>query len=726
MSLEVGPLLPPSDNISQPLNQPTHDPVGIKQPRTVEGYEKYSSAPKTKGLIRHYTSLKEHAENLSQTSKEGGDDSSLSPRHQSRREGITWGERHGTEQQLRASRSPLLEELSGSESPPLLKDIVRQGKPMQDADGIQNQRASLLQRTKSDELQSSKSSPTDESGAKPSKKSDIRRSSIAAFAKGFTRHISDMRIFASEKITNSHEEPELHDSQDVNDLPKNGHVPPAPLMNDSHLSNSYENHTNIPTGFQGPTSLSPSEVMSSSVSVHKALKDRRKVDLMLSMPAAIIDLPTRNRPGLMTPTNLNFTRSKSPQAPPPVDELLEFEPRHMMKSTPILEEESIHGNIASQSGFIVPPLNNASVSSRIKRPAGPPRRNHFDSFDTIESAPYGTSVVTVPQNEQQRPRRRFWRHSEDGYCSSPRPQPLLLQTLKRRFSLNTSILRKEVTSPDERGSKSQDSNEVRSHELSRGKKAALNGTKSPDPRLSSPAPPPFIPPGVTQVPTPPIFDAEGEIKGKLAGFFFDNLSGIAGTPRRKANSTPWGYWDSDAVLMSMDMNHTDEDDEEGPEGPRTEKRKSSTFVINDPRRGGEYSNVVNSPSSHPWFRVHHDEMLDEEDRRALKLIEQEHRREFKWIMPEHLPSSPLCPLHPKYRGPYDICYWHLQKKPTSAFNITQGLRFGSENQLHGRRKEAWEVDSPAPKLSNQEWAIAKVQERRRDGKKRRLESLSSG
>ena len=82
------------------------------------------------------------------------------------------------------------------------------------------------------------------------------------------------------------------------------------------------------------------------------------------------------------------------------------------------------------------------------------------------------------------------------------------------------------------------------------------------------APPPFVPPGVQRVPTPPIFDANGEVKGKLANFFFDIHGPSDG--RKKPKQSPGGVWDSDALLMSLSSDldlSDDEEDEEGPEGP---------------------------------------------------------------------------------------------------------------------------------------------------------------
>ena len=63
-----------------------------------------------------------------------------------------------------------------------------------------------------------------------------------------------------------------------------------------------------------------------------------------------------------------------------------------------------------------------------------------------------------------------------------------------------------------------------------------------------------------------------------------------------------------------------------------------------------------------WYRVNHEQdanLRDLETIAELARQEEEERRKFEWLVPEHLPNSPLCPLHEKYTGPSrGLCYWH--------------------------------------------------------------------
>jgi len=61
-----------------------------------------------------------------------------------------------------------------------------------------------------------------------------------------------------------------------------------------------------------------------------------------------------------------------------------------------------------------------------------------------------------------------------------------------------------------------------------------------------------------------------------------------------------------------------------------------------------------------WYRVRLDEILggDEIDEKLMK----QELSAMEWSIPEHLTGSPLCPLHPKYKGKATgICVYHGRK-----------------------------------------------------------------
>jgi hypothetical protein len=178
------------------------------------------------------------------------------------------------------------------------------------------------------------------------------------------------------------------------------------------------------------------------------------------------------------------------------------------------------------------------------------------------------------------------------------------------------------------------------------------------------------------------------VKGKLANFFFDAQGGGAMNVRTKIKPSPGGYWDSDALLMSLSSdidNHEDNDEDEGPEGPRSDfvhtpvdfepNGKPGLTAIVSNVQGNSSSYLSVKPPASPslaatspmlghdgWYRIHQSHFPDTPDERTLTALarqEEEERRKFEWLVPEHLPDSPLCPLHAKYRGPSaGLCYWH--------------------------------------------------------------------
>lgn len=204
------------------------------------------------------------------------------------------------------------------------------------------------------------------------------------------------------------------------------------------------------------------------------------------------------------------------------------------------------------------------------------------------------------------------------------------------------------------------------------------------------APPAFIPPGLNRVPTPPIFDTNGEVKGKLADFLFDFQSSGMRSSRNRPTSSSEGHWDSDALLMSLstdlvNLDNDDDEEEEGPEGPlkssATMNSLTSCFFAPDKQhhtnnRTSSISYLGVKPPLSPsfaansdpmlghdgWYRVNHERGARHRDARtvaALARQEEEERRKFEWLVPEHLPNSPLCPLQEKYVGVgKGLCYWH--------------------------------------------------------------------
>ncbi|KAF9637043.1 hypothetical protein BFW01_g7939 [Lasiodiplodia theobromae] len=159
----------------------------------------------------------------------------------------------------------------------------------------------------------------------------------------------------------------------------------------------------------------------------------------------------------------------------------------------------------------------------------------------------------------------------------------------------------------------------------------------------------FVPPGQKRVNTPPGFSIDRVAAGKNAGFFFagpspENRKSAGRAPGARGTSTHHttpssGVWDSDAVLMSQGIAAEDE--------------------WNAPRRLTSDTPPV---PGNDWFRAQLSHIMAEEPPKTNSDVDRQNPS-FAWDVPEHLPGSPLCPLHPKHKGGgKGICVYHGRKK----------------------------------------------------------------
>ncbi|KAL8813852.1 MAG: hypothetical protein Q9223_006882 [Gallowayella weberi] len=164
--------------------------------------------------------------------------------------------------------------------------------------------------------------------------------------------------------------------------------------------------------------------------------------------------------------------------------------------------------------------------------------------------------------------------------------------------------------------------------------------------LTLPNGPTYLPSEARRVNTPPLHDNSS----KLRGFFMDYNA-----PRsREEEPHPGNPW---------------------PNTPMN----TAPF----PRRRRDLDTVPRSPAPprSPGARMHRDNDDDGEDvnwfrhRVALGEVEDE-RPTFELNVPEHLPSSPLCPRHPKHKsGGKGICVYHGRNKtgPDDVVEEVEGL-----------------------------------------------------
>jgi hypothetical protein len=661
-----------------------------------------------KAPVRHYTTLQEHADQTLGTNTSGQDGGATS-RHDGRREGFSWGQQPHTGNH-RHGQHAMAVEPSRSRSPPPFDEIMRRTN-IDDADDIQNNKLHHVASREYPVPAAMRIAESFSSNESDYNFQDHRRSSIVAFAKGIARHVSDFRIlYPSENKEDDQRRGSKEDS--ISKLHKKDGGLDFARRPSLGSKNSHERFSNLTVvidepsrGIEKPVTLSNTHPPASS-----GLRTRRKVHLDLSMPNNMPDLPARGRQPADIAGNLAAPRPRSPKTPWIQTEQPRWELDRKSKSSPIEEEDDMSEDIIAlgydnRHGKGLLPGNDTLYSSQLPTLEQLPakvRDRHHTGLPRLKRSRSGTSVsdlnagrkpdesLTLAEERMQactttglqevaqdskKSRMRRWRwkfmtSSEDAAPSS------VAEPSKRRLSIN----------PFKRSNRLSDQAAL---EMSRQNATSVHPTDHgqqdhhpSSPLAHMPVPPAFIPPGVNRVPTPPIYDANGEVQGKLAGFLFDFQSSRMKGNRRKPQSSSEGYWDSDALLMSLstDLTNLDnEDNEEGPEGPLQNKLHSrSTFDKNNshkPRTQSTqgflgikaplgHSLAVNSPmlGHDGWHRVNHEHdsgLRDSHTVAALARQEEEERRKFEWLVPEHLPNSPLCPLHDKYVGPSQgLCYWH--------------------------------------------------------------------
>ncbi|KAL8696590.1 MAG: hypothetical protein Q9201_007586 [Fulgogasparrea decipioides] len=145
--------------------------------------------------------------------------------------------------------------------------------------------------------------------------------------------------------------------------------------------------------------------------------------------------------------------------------------------------------------------------------------------------------------------------------------------------------------------------------------------------LTDPDAPAFLPSEARRIGTPPL-----PVKGtKLRGFFFDYNA------PKSASDLPEGPWPNVPVATA-------------PLPHRQRDLPTPSRTPGLPRSPG--ARLQRGDSDIDWFRVK--VAIDEE---------QEERDKFELNVPEHLPSSPLCPRHPKHKsGGKGVCVYHGRNK----------------------------------------------------------------
>lgn len=715
--------------------------------------------------IRHYASLQEHADQV-RGEKASPSDFGLTPRPDGRREGFSWDVRPVEQDQHWSNRNTLPPDYT-VETPPPLEELLRRH-ANEDADSIQNARLREadtwgVQLPVANAARSSTSSDS-------LSRTDTTRSSIAGSAQSMVRRIPDMRMFTPpEQVT---EQGSVHKRRDSlggiflanargnKQERKLSFILPQTLKQTSESKKLEE-----PSAATSQLKIKSEKVPCGQRTPGGSLRDRRKVKLDLALPVDRIEELSSITP----------SRPRSPKTPWIRDEPPKWHHETLSKTAPILEEGYM-GIIDTGNEPTVPtgllPGNDIIYSSQspgIERSTQKARDRCYLSrprFRRSRSGRSGTSESTLAQTpdsnwvsdqgkarQEQHARtelelRQLGQTSKSTHgrrCRWTRPWNSETRSSDEMLQSPLPTGRRLSLNPFKRSARISDQNTTKKDDRQSpplrfwwARKHSITDEPPPMPLSNMPVPPAFVPPGLNRVPTPTSFDPNGDIKGKLADFFFDHGTGVG---RRKPKTGIPGHWDSDALLMSYlspDKGADDDGSDEGPEGPQTPAGAVHSFHIDqDPSHGtpslvmtpgGIQGNIwgyeAESPGSQDaWFRNQQNESsLDDSAITALALREEDERRKFEWLIPEHLPNSVLCPLHPSYNGySKGVCYWHVRKKSKEGSKSEKG----EGSSIGHRQAEGWnghKSTKPATQRGSIGRGVGKVGPTRLV-KKRRLESL---
>lgn len=695
---------PRSDNAYQlsststPSNIPKDDSLHHPTPRPV--------------LARHSTSLIDHADQLQveHTDKTKDSLASRSSNHDTRRDGFTWGLKPAPgdhSDPRRHGRNPLLPAQVHDKTPPSLEELMRPPQN-EDADAAHNSRVSRA--NTGDTLRSLRNLAVPSTRPESVTHRGTRRLSVAFFAKGLFPPASSSEDYRERRGSASSAE----SKGDGRRKRRLSFALPS-TVEQGGPSESLNQDSNAERSM-----IQTQKQLSKKSSMKSSLRDRRNVNFDLSLPIEPPDLPPQSCSLLTKSSSITPARPRSPKTPWIREEPLQRPQAVPQNTIPLLEEDYV-GQVTVEEGTpgsgLLPdndPIS-SSHSPEFERPPVKVRdrcyvsRPRFSrsrssqgerSSDALAHTPDGSwapndsrefqeqknrTAVELEQLSQatKEARSKRWRwarsatRSSDGGHSNPIEEP----TRDRKFSVNPFRRSNRIS---EQTDQDQDSKHRQSPHANRlwwiGKQSPPP-PPLPDPEytqikrpLHIAMPSAFAPPGMHRIPTPPTLDANGDIKGKLADFFFDHGTDIDRRPRPAPS--PGGYWDSDALLMSFKSSSIQPSDstEEGPEGPVMTDYAPRSFTCDSNDYGtpglvatpGGYMNAGGtkpSPRADTEERYFRRPVMQQTQLTAAALRKIDEIKKFQWIVPEHLPNSPLCPLHKNYNGySIGVCYWHGRRR----------------------------------------------------------------
>ncbi|KAJ8111684.1 hypothetical protein OPT61_g5785 [Boeremia exigua] len=713
-------------------------------------------------LPRHYATLQEHANSVMRSA------SAESPYDGSRRGSFAWGLQatHGSEVPHNR-RNPVMPQRTDNTTPPILEELVRK----MTGDTSSTRSSSLVQ---SDAVFSRPS--TTRSSIAGIEIEGLSRSytssSISGLARSIVKKIPEISTNRS-TIGQSSQKTSMKNTFELNDL--------SPAQSGKKARKlSFQLPSGLDLKSQPETLHDPSLAMEDArwsadkaalpglLSDCSGLAARRQVKMNLTLPIGLPECSSTNVQAGADFINTNGLTPALPLSPRalPVrkgetywSQIAELNPG---KAVPIAGEASApisvadmvaHDQLASELGVqsVMLPATLPLTTPMTERPPQAIRDRSYigqtptkgnrsgwlrtselsfgstpDAYWTPEPKEGMTEHEAYAQRElielaktSRSARRRRWPWDKSKASGSDEHGRVKDERVDNRRRISVSLFKRSNRLSETTDKGMKEGKSPRSLGVPWRRERPMNKPPLPSASLANmTVPPTFVPPGSEKVSTSPVFDSAREVRGKLAGFFFDT-NGVP-SARRRPKASSGGYWDSNAVLMSMntDLGLTNDEEEEGPEG-RPLPAMFHFGPVNDitspfPSPGlstGPDGHLINkgisaSPSQDfsssigaqdSWFRMHYrDYSADEELLTTTALKEADERRKFEWLIPEHLPNSPLCPLHIKYVGPSKgLCYWHGRK--SNGWGVEPGRDYINDPMRIGQGKSrGWERGKVEP------------------------------
>jgi hypothetical protein len=379
-------------------------------------------------------------------------------------------------------------------------------------------------------------------------RSNARRSSIVAFAKGFARHVPNMRLFPPPDPTPDHHDHPLAGCPDNSVRTSNyegkGRKLSFVLPTINKPSGSADNVPQPNSDSREHVGNACPRPPSSDPFVKGSLRDRRKVNLDLSLPVENPNLPPRSRLPVVQLNGITPSRPRSPKTPWVRNDAPKYPLATTPANAPIMEEDYIgRATVREGSGAMgllpgedpilsshSPKLERLAYQHRDRSHNSRPRYKQNRSGrskereEALAHTPDGTwtpdynARVTYEQPSRtlaeldqlgqtaKEVRSKRWRwarsatRSSDGVPQTPMADP----PVNRRFSINPFKRSGRITEQPDQDNATKQSPSPPSRLWWIGRQTSVSArpehtTSNNNNNIT--IPPSFVPPGLNRVPT---------------------------------------------------------------------------------------------------------------------------------------------------------------------------------------------------------------------------------